>query len=107
SPNAASGVQLLWDPAGNRVYASTTTNSGATTHTEFYKYTNDGYLASVDIGDISGGNLTAAADPGYAQVVDVRDAMGRVTAYWEYQSNGSTVAYHRYGITYDADSNLT
>lgn len=60
-----------------------------TGHTEYYSYTEDGYLQTVSISD--GGYDTATqtiTDPSFATAtlrgLDVRDAMGRVTAHYEF-----------------------
>jgi YD repeat-containing protein len=111
SPNAASGIDITYDAAGERKTATTTLNYGGTTHTEFYNYTADGFLSTVDIGETPGVQ-GQASDPGFARVRNSRDAMGRVTEYWEFNTN-NVQSYHRYGygqtgglIAYDADSHV-
>lgn len=100
------GTDIFYDPAGQRKQAITTVVKtiydgseypGATyeaEHRETYIYTADGYLAQVKIAE--GGestldaatNYAAAASDGVVRANYVRDALGRVTDYREFNESG-------------------
>ncbi len=81
------GSDITYDAAGKR--ASSTSNTSA----ETYFYTEDGYLKQVKVAGTQRGLFA-------------RDAMGRVTTYSEYDTNGTTVDYSRVA-TYNAISQVS
>jgi large repetitive protein len=85
----ATGVAIGYDQAGNRKFAI----NGSDGSREDYTYTADGYLEDTKIN-----NVLAARR--------VNDAMGRVTTYTEYLTDGTTSSYSR-ASTYDADNRVT
>jgi YD repeat-containing protein len=84
-----SGQTIAYDAAGER---KTVTN-GSDGSVETYLYTEDGYLKEVDVGGVKRGSYTV-------------DAMGRVTNYSEYDTNGTSVVYSEIS-DYDQKSQLT
>ena len=119
-----SGMDIGYDAAGQRTSMAKTMMTSVydsfvnfTTYTwweqkELYTYTADGYLAqtnvaagaaSYTINDPTPPAVAAATGSGTQLATMVRDAMGRVTTYTEYQPNGTTVAYSR-AATYNNKS---
>ncbi|SFG52018.1 YD repeat-containing protein [Novosphingobium sp. CF614] len=120
----AGGLGITYDLAGNRATSIWTERASYTIlidestgktktmyknldHSDQYIYETDGYLkqvnSSVDAMDIDGivtqGTMTKRA-------AYTRDAMGRVTDYKEYASNGTSVVYER-SNTYNTKSQVT
>jgi hypothetical protein len=83
------GVDVTYDGAGNRATAT----YGYDNHGEAYTYTADGYLEDTYISGVRRSSRTA-------------DAMGRVTQYTEYGSNGVTASLSR-SATFDNDNRVT
>jgi len=98
-PGDGSGVQMTYDAAGNRMTSTTShavfvsTPSGSVwvdyQHTEFYTYTEDGYLATVKMADATFDPATHITTSPTIQMAtlraaDTRDAMGRVIKHVEY-----------------------
>ncbi|ROH83492.1 hypothetical protein ED236_12305, partial [Pseudomethylobacillus aquaticus] len=82
------GVAISYNLVGDRMEVSNARDNSR----ERYTYTADGYLEEVRINNVLRSRR-------------VNDALGRVTAYHEYASNGTTVKYTQ-ATTYDADSRL-
>jgi YD repeat-containing protein len=83
------GVQVGYDKASQRVFAI----NGSDGSREDYTYTADGYLEDTKINNV----LRARR---------VNDALGRVTTYTEYLTNGTTLNYSQ-ASTYDGDNRVT
>jgi len=85
----STGVQVGYDLDGQRKFAI----NGSDGSREDYTYTADGYLEDTKINNVLASRR-------------VNDAMGRVTTYTEYLSNGSTVNFSQ-ASTYDGDNRVT
>jgi YD repeat-containing protein len=84
--NSAQGTSITYDGAGNRA-------TSADTHGQMvYTYTEDGYLDQATL-------------DGMVRATYFRDAMGRVKAYYEYDSEGENILDDDY--TYDSKSEIT
>jgi YD repeat-containing protein len=95
----ASGIAIEYDNASQRTAAT----YGSDHHRESYTYSRDGYLESTSSDPNS---LDAPlATPARLRAVRVNDALGRVTRYMEYATNGTTVTLTRLS-EYSKDSNL-
>lgn len=94
------GTAMTYDADGNRKTATTYSISGE--HTEYYGYSTDGYLMTVQAGDSS--SFTGLAASQYTAVQYSRDALGRITADDEYQTGG--IVYDRDDIVYNKDSEV-
>ncbi|HEX8232616.1 MAG TPA: hypothetical protein VF559_04630, partial [Caulobacteraceae bacterium] len=115
------GVNIGWDASGRRASVTRTVRwdeveqePGTTTvihhsaaQTETYAYTDDGYLKSVTINDpeLDSKNPLPGVGGPVVRARDVRDAMGRVTAHYEYDGFGNE-RYSRTAIHYDANSKI-
>jgi YD repeat-containing protein len=89
------GVSISYNKAGQRVQASYAKKGSV----ENYTYTNDGFLVDVNIKE---SNQSAAV----LRSRRVNDALGRVTTYNEYATNGTTVNYTK-TTNYDKDNRAT
>ncbi|MGC4061891.1 MAG: hypothetical protein QM749_13995 [Aquabacterium sp.] len=91
----ADAVALSYDAAGQRKTAV----YGHDNHREDYTYTADGLLQN------SYFNFTSTTSQGALRASRVNDLMGRVTNYYEYAADGTTVTSNR-ASKYDADGKL-
>ncbi len=112
------GTTITYDDAGERTSATTlsfvSSCLGVTTddvHTEYYGYTADGYLATVQIADaqVTGNgyeNTIAAQSSAYTAVTYANDALGRLLQENDYSSSG-VISHSRYNIAYNNDGQVT
>ncbi|HEY2710739.1 MAG TPA: Ig-like domain-containing protein [Caulobacteraceae bacterium] len=112
------GTTIAFDAAGQRISATTlsfvSNCLGVTTddvHSEYYGYSADGYLISVQIADaqVTGNgfeNTTAAQSSAYTAVAYTNDALGRLTLENDYSSAG-VISHSHYSIVYNADGQMT
>jgi YD repeat-containing protein len=84
---STTGTDITYNAAGQR---STATGADGT---ETYSYTEDGYLKQVKIGSTERG-------------LYIRDAMGRIVEYDEYDS-AHNLTYSRYNVVYNDNSQVT
>lgn len=89
------GVDLTYDLAGQRKTAI----NGSDGTKETYTYTEDGYLSYTLVAPTPTGTSVLRAKNLY-------DQMGRMTGYYEYKSDGSTLVYSRYNYIYNNKSEL-
>jgi hypothetical protein len=107
------GADIMYDAAGERVAASTMTATCVSgtwydvVHTEWYGYTADGYLSTVQIGDTniadpslptSVGIDDSAATATYTAETNVYNAQGQLNSQTQDNYSGHAV-YIRSGIT--------